>query len=347
MVILKVGERKIGENFPSFIIAEAGVNHNGKLSFAYKLIQSAKECGADAIKFQTFKTESLVLKEAPQAEYQKRSVKGKSQFEMLKELELSFSDFEKIKERCDKVGITFLSTPFDVESAMFLGKLDVDAFKIGSGDFNNILLVEEVIKFGKPVILSTGMADENEVKKVVSFLRNKEFNDFALLHCVSSYPAPYDEINLKAMEVLKKYCPIVGFSDHTKGIHIPVAAVAMGAKIVEKHFTLDRRLKGPDHKSSLVPKEFKEMVKQIREVESATGNGRKELEQSERNTKEVARKSIVALRKIKRGEKIKRELVTAKRPSGGIDPIDLEKLLNKRAKVDIDSDTIIRWDMIE
>ncbi len=347
MVILKIGERQVREDLPSFIIAEAGVNHNGKLSTAYKLVESAKECGADAIKFQTFRAEALVLKDAPQAQYQKKYAKRKNQFEMLKELELSFSDFEKIKDRCDKVGISFLSTPFDVESANFLGELGVDAFKIGSGDFNNILLLEEVIKFGKPLILSTGMADEKEVKRVVFYLKSKKFNDFALLHCVSSYPAPYDEINLKAMEILKKYCPVVGFSDHTKGIHIPLAAVAMGAKIIEKHFTLDRRLKGPDHKSSLTPQEYKKMVKEIREVEDALGKKKKELKQSEKNTKEAARKSIVSLKKIKKGETIKREMITAKRPSGGIDPIDLEKLLNKRAKVDIEKDTIIRWKMVE
>ncbi|NMB99409.1 MAG: N-acetylneuraminate synthase [Thermoanaerobaculaceae bacterium] len=345
MVEIVINKRKIGNGHPCFIIAEAGVNHNGKLGLAFKLVDAAKDSGADAVKFQTFKAENLVLKGAPQANYQKKNAKFKDQYEMIKSLELKFQDFVKIKERCDKRNIIFLSTPFDEESATFLNQINVPAFKIGSGDFNNLPLLKEIVKFGKPLILSSGMSDLKEVKKVIGKLKQIGLKKMALLHCVSSYPAPYSDVNLNVVKKFKSLFDFpIGFSDHTLGVHIPIAAVSLGANIIEKHFTLDRKMEGPDHKASLQPEELKEMVKMLRDVESALGEAKKKIVSSEENTLQVARKSLVAKVNIKKGERIKRDMVVSKRPFGGIDPMMIDKLIGKIAKIDIKKDHILKWE---
>ncbi|MFB3850645.1 MAG: N-acetylneuraminate synthase [Acidobacteriota bacterium] len=348
MVEFAINKRKIGDGYPCFIIAEAGVNHNGNLGLALKLVEAAKDSGADAVKFQTFKAENLVLKGAPQANYQKKNSKFKDQYEMLKSLELNFNDFIKIKEKCDKRNITFLSTPFDEESASFLNQINVPAFKIGSGDFNNLPLLIRIINFKKPLIMSSGMSDLKEVRKVIKKLRQIGLKRIALLHCVSSYPAPYSDVNLNVIKKFKSLFDFpIGFSDHTLGVHIPIAAVSLGANIIEKHFTLDRKMEGPDHKASLQPEELKEMVKMIRDIETALGEDAKKITPSEENTLKVARKSLVAIVDIKKGEKVKREMVVPKRPSGGIEPMMIDKLIDRVAKIDISKDTILKWEFFK
>jgi N-acetylneuraminate synthase len=348
MVMIAINKRKVGDGNSCFIIAEAGVNHNGNLKLAFKLVDAAKDAGADAVKFQTFKADNLVLKNAPQAIYQKTNSKFKSQYEMLKSLELKYKDFIKIKERCDKRNIIFLSTPFDEESALFLNQINVSAFKIGSGDFNNLPLILKIIKFRKPIILSSGMSDLKEIKKVIGKLGKYGLRKTALLHCVSSYPAPYCDVNLNVIKKLKSLFDFpIGFSDHTLGVHIPIAAVSIGANIIEKHFTLDRKMQGPDHKASLQPEEFKEMVRMIRDVETAFGEEIKKVARSEENTLQVARKSLVAKVSIRKGEQITSDMVVAKRPFGGIDPMMIDKLIGRIAKKDIIKDSILKWEFFK
>jgi N,N'-diacetyllegionaminate synthase len=348
MVGFKIGTREVGKDAPCFIIAEAGVNHNGKLSLALELVDIAKESGADAVKFQTFKTDSLVLKGAPQAEYQRKNAINIDQYSMLKSLELSGRDFQKISKYCKKKNIIFLSTPFDEESVELLRKIDVPAFKIGSGDLNNIVLLEKILSVKKPLILSTGMSTSGEIREVVTRLEKMGAKEIAILHCVSSYPAPYKEINLRVIpRLIKQYNYPAGFSDHTMGTHIAIAAVALGAKVIEKHFTLDKKMAGPDHKASASPKELKELVKRIREVELALGCSSKTTARSETNTKSVARKSLVSAVRIVKGQNITRMMISAKRPFGGIDPLDLYVLVGKKAKTNIDKDMILKWEMFE
>lgn len=344
----EIDGKTIGDGNPVYIIAEAGVNHKGKIELALEMVECAKEAKVDAIKFQTFKTENLVLKGAPQAEYQKKFFKSRDQFNMLKSLELNEEDFKKIKKRCDELEITFLSTPFDEESVETLEGLKVKAYKIGSGDFNNILLLKKIAKTKKPVIFSTGMSDIYEIKRVLKIIDEMGIDKKALLHCVSSYPTRYEDINLNVIASFKKEFPIpVGLSDHTLGIHIPIAATVLGVNIIEKHFTLDKRMKGPDHKASLNFKELKEMVQRIREVELSLGDGFKRVQQVEEKVKEVARKSLVAKVPIRRGETISEEMITAKRPATGINPLEIGNLLGKKAKIDIEKDTILKWEMFE
>jgi len=287
-----------------FIIAEAGVNHNGSLDLAYQLIDVAKDAGADAVKFQTFKAENVVSKLADKAEYQKKTTgSDKSQLEMIKKLEISFEDFIKLKKYCDKKGIMFLSTPFDHQSIDFLHDL-IDIYKIPSGEIINYPYLKHIASKNKPIIMSTGMANLGEVEEAINTI--KKINSKAkisLLHCTTNYPTPYEEVNLKAMQTLAAAFKLpVGYSDHTLGIEVPIAAVAMGAKIIEKHFTLDKNLSGPDHKASLEPGELKEMVKAIRNIEKSLGDGIKKPNKSEIEIMKVARKSIVASKNIKKGE---------------------------------------------
>jgi len=343
-----------------FIIAEAGVNHNGSLELAHKLVDVSKEAGVDAVKFQTFKAENVVSKTAEKAEYQKKTTgTAESQFEMIKKLELSFKDFEKIKQYCDKKGIIFLSTPFDYESADFLENL-VPLYKIGSGEITNLPFLEYIAEKGKPIILSTGMSVLGEVEEAVntiinansSFFDTSHFSLFTshpspltLLHCVSNYPANFEDINLKAMLTLKEVFKLpVGYSDHTLGIEIPIAAVALGAKVIEKHFTLDKNLPGPDHKVSLEPDELKAMVKAIRNVEKSLGNGIKRPIQSEFEVMEVARRSIVATRDIKAGEVIKGLDILIKRPGTGILPKFKKIVIGMRPTRDIKKDELFNWE---
>jgi N,N'-diacetyllegionaminate synthase len=329
----------------TFIIAEAGVNHNGNIEIAKKMIEVAKECGADAIKFQTFKAEKVISRYAPKAEYQKQTTgETDSQLEMVKKLELSFDDFIALKEYCDKLNIMFLSTPFDFESIDFLNDLGLEIFKIPSGEITNLPYLEKIGKLGKKVILSTGMADLGEIEDALDILTScgTKKEDITILHCNTEYPTPYEDVNLLAMLTIKEAFKVkVGYSDHTLGIEVPIAAVALGASVIEKHFTLDRNMQGPDHKSSLEPNELKAMVKAIRNVEKALGDGIKKPSPSEIKNKIIVRRSIVAKRNIKRGEIFNEENITAKRPATGISPMRWYEILGKTATRDYKEDEII------
>ena len=284
---IKLENKTVEKDQPSLIIAEAGVNHNGSLDLAKKLINAAKESGADAVKFQTFKTADLVTKNAEKAEYQKDTTTENSQYDMIKKLELSDDDFKELAKYADKKDIIFLSSPFDFESVDLLDEISVPAFKLGSGEITNFPLLEHVASKGRPVILSTGMATMDEIEEAVNFLHNKT-NDLILMHCITSYPAKIENVNLKFIETLRSTFKLpVGFSDHTLGIEMPIAAVARGCCVIEKHFTLNKNLEGPDHKASLEPSEFKKMVLSIRNVEKGIGTGIKELTPEEKEIKKI------------------------------------------------------------
>lgn len=331
-----------------FIIAEAGVNHNGSLELAKKLADAAKEAGADAVKFQTFKTENLTTEKAELTAYQERNIgKKESQFELLKKLELSYEDFIKVKEYCDQIGIIFFSTAHTEDALDFLDPL-VPFFKVGSGDLNNLPFLEKTAKKQKPIILSTGMSSLEEVEEAVKTIREINDKELILLHCVTNYPCPLEEVNLKAMIVLKERFNLpVGYSDHTLGITVPIAAVAMEAKVIEKHFTVDKDLPGPDHKLSLSPAELKEMVEAIRAVEIALGSGVKTMSESEKKIKEVIRKSIIAKTDIPEGTVIKEDMLIIKRPGTGIEPKHLKEIIGKKAKTDIKKDELISWEILK
>jgi len=344
---LKIGDKLIGEEEPCFIIAEAGVNHNGSVELAKKLIDAAKDAGADAVKFQTFKAESVVVKDAQKAEYQKETTGEGSQYVMIKKLELAEEDFRELADYAEKKDIMFLSSPFDKDSVDLLHELDVPAFKVGSGEITNLPLLRYIAKKGKPIILSTGMSTLGEIEEALDVIRSEEVEDIILLHCVSNYPARVEDVNLRAMGTLKQAFKLpVGFSDHTLGITAPIAAVALGACVIEKHFTLDRNLPGPDHKASLEPDELKEMVKAIREVEKALGNGIKKPTKEEEKIKKVARRSIVAKVDISKGAIITEDMLDVKRPGTGIEPKYLKFIIGRKTKEDIKKDEIISLKMI-
>lgn len=327
-----------------FIIAEAGVNHNGSLETAKRLVDVAKQAGVDAVKFQTFKAKNLVSKAAQKADYQKKNTGNSDdkQIDMLKKLELSFDDFRELKNYCDKVGVIFMSTPFDFDSLDFLNTIEMPNYKIPSGEITNLPYLIRIAKAGREVILSTGMCDMEEIEQAVDALQKYGASKISLLHCTTEYPAPFEEVNLNAMLTLKeKFGLETGYSDHTRGIEIPVAAVALGAKIIEKHFTLDKNMEGPDHKASLNPQELSEMVSAIRNVEKSLGTGEKKPTKSELKNRTVARKSIVALRDIKKGENFTEENITVKRPGNGISPMKWFDVLGKTAVQDFDEDELI------
>ncbi|MGE5628575.1 MAG: N-acetylneuraminate synthase [Solirubrobacterales bacterium] len=331
-----------------FIIAEAGVNHNGDVNIAKELVEAAAKAGADAVKFQTFKAENLVTKNAPKANYQEKTTGKGSQFEMLKNLELSYQDHLLLKKYCEEKGILFISTPFDFESVDILEELNIPIYKIGSGDLTNIPLLRYIAKLRKPMIISTGMANLGEIETAIEAVNNVGNSQISLLHCTSNYPASYESVNLKAMITLKNAFNLpIGYSDHTEGIEIPLAAVAMGAEIIEKHFTLDKNMEGPDHKASLNPVELKQMVQSIRNIERAIGNGIKKPYNSEENTKIAARKSIVAKVNIKKGEVISYKNVDFKRPGTGISPEYIDFIIGKKALCDIDQDGFISFSNIK
>jgi len=325
--------KKINDTDRAFIIAEAGVNHNGDIDLAKKLIDCASDVGADAVKFQTFKTEKLVTRNASKAEYQMESTGTlESQFDMLQRLELSAESHSLLFDYCTKKDILFMSAPFDPESADFLNQLGIKIFKVPSGELNNLSLLEHIAQFSKPIIVSTGMSTLGEVSKAVNVL-NKYSAQFALLHCVSNYPANPDEMNLRAMQTMREEFDVpIGLSDHTLGIEIPLAAVSLGACIIEKHFTLDKTLNGPDHKASLDPDELKAMIQSIRKIERAFGNGEKIPSQSEEAISKVARKSIVAACEISKDEVFSQENITLKRPGTGLSPEFWEDVIGKKAK---------------
>lgn len=304
----------------TFIIAEAGVNHNGKLELALKLCDAAKQSGADAVKFQTWKTESIITQNVAQAEYQTQNTgKNESQFEMLKRLELSYADFTKIKEHCDKIGILFLSTADDAESLDFLVSLGIPILKIGSGDITNIPFLRYAGSKHIPIILSTGMSTLSDVDIAYRTLKDSGASEITILHCTTNYPCPFDTVNLKVLTVLASafHCPI-GYSDHTIGDEVAVVAVALGATVIEKHFTLDTAMEGPDHAASTNPKDFKAMVQKIRNIEKALGNGIKLPSQAETKISEVVLKRIVASKIISSGDTFTEENITVKRSETGI-----------------------------
>lgn len=303
-----------------YIIAEAGVNHNGKLDLALKLCDAAKEAGVDAVKFQTWKTENIVTAQARQAAYQTENTGvEESQFDMLKKLELSYDHFRYIQDYCRKIGIDFLSTPDEEESLEFLVSLGLPFIKVGSGEVTNIPYLRKIGSKGKPVILSTGMSNLAQVATAYDTLVKAGAVGVSLLHCTTNYPCPMDEVNLRAMITLRDAFKCqVGYSDHTMGTEVPVAAVALGAEIIEKHFTLDRTMEGPDHKASLEPAELKLMVQQIRHIEAALGDGIKRPNKSEAENAKVVQKSILAKRPIKKGETLTGENLTVKRAGAGI-----------------------------
>lgn len=326
------------------IIAEAGVNHNGDFNLAKKMVDAAKEAGVDYIKFQTFIPEKLVVKNAEKAQYQKETTgNSESQLRMLKKLTLSNENFIELKEYCDQIRIGFISTPFDIESINFLNTFNMDFWKIPSGEITNLPYLEAIGATGRKVIMSTGMSDLDEIKAAIEILEEKGIKDIKLLHCNTQYPTPYEDVNLNAMKTIADATgKIVGYSDHTQGIEVPIAAVAMGAKVIEKHFTLDKSMEGPDHRASLEPIELKTMVTAIRNIENAIGMGKKEPTESEIGNRQIVRKSIVATRAIKCGEFYTADNLTTKRPGNGISPMKWYDVLGQRANKDYEEDELIK-----
>ena len=347
--IISIAGRKLGKNNPCFIIAEAGVNHNGNINLALKLVDVAAECGADAIKFQTFHAESLVSGLAKKAEYQLQTTdQEESQLDMLRRLELNVKDHEKLLNYCNQLGIIFLSTPFEIKSANFLETLQIPAFKLSSGEITNLPFLAQIAAKGHPVILSTGMSTMDEVADAVQVIKKDGGSPLALLHCTSAYPAEPTEANLKAMiRMQKKFQVPVGFSDHTKGNEVAFAAVALGASIIEKHFTLDRSFPGPDQTSSLEPQELKKLVLGIRKVESSLGDGIKRLMPGEENTRDIARKSIFAATDIAAGVVLTNDMLETLRPGTGIYPSQIPKIIGKSTSQAIKKGTLFQWKFIE
>lgn len=345
---IRIGNKKIGEGEPCFIIAEAGVNHNGSVEIAKKLVNAAKAAGADAVKFQTFTTENLVTKDTKKAEYQGKG----SQFDMLKKLELKKEDFVGLRRYCDEKEILFLSTPHTEDAIDFIDAL-VPLFKIGSGDLTNLQLIEKVAKKGKPVFISVGMATMDEIREAVEVIKKYKV-PFIILHCTTNYPCPKKDANLNVIGVLRKEfdCP-VGYSDHTEGIDIPTMAASLGAVVVEKHFTLDKNMEGPDHKASLNPLELREMVDAIRSKKKidipreVLGNGLKKPTKEELEFAKFVRKSVVTKKDVPTGVKITKEMLIIKRPGTGIPPKDIEKIIGKTAKHAIKKDALISWEDVE
>jgi N-acetylneuraminate synthase len=331
-----------------FIIAEAGVNHNGSLELALQLVDAAKASGADAVKFQTFRADLLATAAAHKAAYQERAVPGsESQLQMLQRLQLDAEAHHRIIEHCRRVGIEFLSSPFDTESADLLESMDVSIYKIPSGEITNTPFLKYLARKGKPLILSTGMSTLGEVEDAVHCIVETCNVPLTLLQCVTEYPAPYASVNLRAMHTLKQAFGLpVGYSDHTPGIEIALAAVGMGAEVIEKHFTLDRSLPGPDHAASLEPKELKQMVTAIRNVESALGDGIKAPASCELPNIVVARKSIVASRALLRGHSLSEVDLSVKRPGTGLSPKLLTSVIGRTLRVDLEKDELIEWNQL-
>jgi len=329
-----------------FIIAEAGVNHNGSVDLALRLINAAKASGADAVKFQTFRADLLATRSAHKAPYQERtSANSESQFEMLQRLELDAAAHQRLIDHSRKIGIQFLSSPFDMQSVDLLASMGVPIFKVPSGEITNLPFLEHIASKGRPVILSTGMSTLGEVEEAVHVLQAAGTSELTLLHCVTEYPAPYAEVNLRAMETLKRAFGLpVGYSDHTPGIDIAIAAVALGAEVIEKHFTLDRSLPGPDHAASLEPGELQQMVTAIRHVEVALGTGIKAPAPCELPNISVARKSVVASRSLPVGHQIASGDLDIKRPGNGLAPKFLPALIGRTLRASVAKDDIISWD---
>lgn len=346
---IKIGTRYVGDGEPCFIIAEAGVNHNGDVTLAKKLIDIAYDSGADAVKFQTFRAEDIVTKTAEKAKYQKKATNSsESQYEMIKKLELTRNDFKDLADYALKKGIVFLSSPFDKDSVDLLDDIGVTAYKVASGEITNFPLLTYIAKKGKPIILSTGMATLGEIDDAIKHIVNQDNTNIVLLHCITNYPAKIETSNLRVIQTLNCTFKVpVGFSDHTIGINASVAAVALGARIIEKHFTVDKFLSGPDHKASLEPQKLKEMIKAIRDIELALGNGIKRPIKEEQEIKKIVSRSIVARVVIPVGTIITQDMLTVKRPGVGISPKHIDLIIGRKAKKSIDNDELIAWDMVE
>lgn len=339
-----IGNRRIGGGASCFIIAEAGVNHNGRIELALALVDAAAAAGADAVKFQTFDPERLASGEAAKAAYQEATTGGGSQIEMLRGLTLSHDEFRRVERHCRDRGIVFMSTPFDAGSADFLATLGVPAFKMPSGEVDNLPLLVHVAAKGVPVILSTGMATLGEVERAVSALRRAGSRDLALLHCVSNYPAAPEDTNLRAMATMGAAFGVpVGYSDHTLGLEVSFAAVALGATILEKHFTLDRDMPGPDHRASIDPQDLAALVAGVRKVEAALGHGRKEPAASEAATARIARRSLFLCRDMAEGEPLAVGDLEALRPAGGIPPSMIELAVGRRVARPLAAGTRLAW----
>lgn len=328
-----------------FVIAEAGVNHNGSIEIAKELIDVAADAGADAVKFQTFRAESLVSKSAPKAEYQMQNTSPKeSQYEMIKKLEIDERTHRALLDYCGQRNILFLSSPFDHDSIELLDKLGLKIFKVPSGEITDFPYLRHVGSLGKDIILSTGMADLEETGEALKVLikAGTARERITVLHCNTEYPTPMEDVNLKAMQTIAKAFGVeVGYSDHTVGIEVAIAAVALGATVIEKHFTLDKNMPGPDHKASLEPAELADMIRAIRNINAALGDGRKKASLSEMKNKPVTRKSIVAARDISQGEILTEENIATKRPGTGLSPMIWSKVLNQKAKRDFKEDELI------
>jgi len=345
---VNIGQKVIGTGQPCYIIAEAGVNHNGDVNVAHKLIDAAHMAGVDSVKFQMFKAGELVTKNTPKAAYQIETTSSGEQHGMLKELELEDSEHEGLLRHCQEIGIEYICTPYDLSSADKLDRMGVNAFKIASTDATNSPFLIEISRHGKPIILSTGMCCLGEVDNAVSSVRSSENTPLILLHCLAEYPAPLSELNLRAMSTLEQayQCP-VGFSDHTEGRGASPWAVAMGATVIEKHFTLDKQQKGPDHRASIEPDILASLVEEIRSIESALGTGSKVVMPSERKNKIVMQKSIVAGTAIPKGSPIELQQLVYMRPASGIPPHQVKDILGQRASKDIVAGEIITFGMIE
>ena len=329
----------------TLIIAEAGVNHNGNIEMAKQLIEKAAYAGVDYVKFQTFKSEKLVSRYATKAQYQKENTNGDdSQLKMLQQLELSEDDHYTLIEHCNLNGIKFLSTAFDLDSIDFLNSLNIDLWKIPSGEITNLPYLRRIAQTGKRVIMSTGMSTLEDIEAAMKTLitNGTPHKEITLLHCNTEYPTPWNDVNLRAMhDIANRFNVPVGYSDHTQGIEVPIAAVALGATVIEKHFTLDNNLPGPDHKASLEPQQLKEMVDAIRHIEQALGNGVKQISESEQKNISIARKSIVAATYINKGEIFTESNITVKRPGGGISPMKWDEIIGTIASRDYSPDQFI------
>lgn len=345
---VSIGPWRIGPDQPCFIIAEAGVNHNGSREMAFRLVDAAVHAQANAVKFQTFVSEQVISAAAPKAAYQRETTgSGESQLEMVKKLEFPPQVFGEIQNYCKSAGILFLSTPFEESSADVLEALDVPAFKIPSGEVTNFPFLKHVARKGRPMIVSTGMADLEEVRAAVGVIRNCGHPELILLHCVSSYPANPASVNLRSMHTLaQEFSVPIGFSDHTLGIEVALAAAALGATVIEKHLTLDKTLPGPDHRASLEPNEFAAMVRGIRMVESALGDGRKRPSPEELDTASVARKSLVSTRALTRGTILTEDAVAIRRPGTGLAPAMRSQLIGRRLSRDIAAGEVFDWEMV-
>lgn len=345
---ITVGEKKIGPSRPVYVIAEAGVNHNGEVTFAEMMVKVAADAGADAVKFQAFKSDLLASRGTPLAGYQRKRVRtARTQRTMLRELELAPGDFERLQRTCDSRGIEFLASPFDLESLQMLFDLGVKAVKVGSQELTDTPLLEKIARKRVPALVSTGAATLQEVKTGLATLQSGKLKNIALFHCVSAYPARYEDSNLRAIAALtERFALPVGFSDHSPGFHVATAAVAAGALLLEKHFTLDRSLPGPDQALSLDPSELHSFVTAVRQVEKALGDGVKQPRESELDVRRFSRKSVVSKQAVKKGDKITEDMLTTKRPGTGIEPRYIHKVAGRRARCDIRADTVLTWDMV-